>query len=437
MAISIDWGTKVISVPKADTQLVQASPTEIRQLDIDVFRLELKSLEDSEDGMPFPDTHLHNAEVTVGGVTLAMVVEIINGYTITFEDGQYAVNLVGANSNISDVANVNQVSIRSANSAGLTFSDEINKQSFQGGVVYVNDAGLSGTQFPRGTPSDPVNNLADAKIIADNNGFSKFELNGSFCMTEDMEEYSFFSTSQDTCSLDFCGYSINHSVFQRLTIAGGGTGNFNAYECTIPNGYVGIDASVADCILAGVFVVAAGEYFTTDRCNAGAGIAISVNGTGSCTFANFSGIVQVENATDPSCVVAVTGTHITYLMPSCTNGQALIGGHGILVNYSSIPSVTDMMVSNAVWGAQIASYLQAGSTGEALNEITIASIADAVWDEATSEHQDAGSTGKAITDAGAAGNPWSADLSSNNTPGTFGEAVNKIKKWTSWLRSLL
>lgn len=100
--------------------LVQTMPTEIRQLDLNVFRLELKALENSDAGMSYPDTHRHNTEVTVGGVTLARVVEIINNYTITFEDGQYAVNLIGANSNVSDVTNVNQVSVRSSNSAGLT-----------------------------------------------------------------------------------------------------------------------------------------------------------------------------------------------------------------------------------------------------------------------------------------------------------------------------
>lgn len=118
MAITIDWGTRVINVPRADMTLIQASP-EIRQLDINAFRLELKDLEDSEEGSVFPDTHRHNTAVTISGFTLSRVVEIINGYTITFEDGQYAVNLVNANSNISDVSNVNQVSIRSANSAGL------------------------------------------------------------------------------------------------------------------------------------------------------------------------------------------------------------------------------------------------------------------------------------------------------------------------------
>lgn len=122
MAISINWGTRIISIPKADLGIVQLTPTEIRELDLDVFRLTLKDLEDSEDGMSFPDTHRHNTEVTLGGLTFARVIEIINDYTITFEDGQYAVNLIGANSNVADMTNVNQVSVRSQNSAGLIVS---------------------------------------------------------------------------------------------------------------------------------------------------------------------------------------------------------------------------------------------------------------------------------------------------------------------------
>jgi hypothetical protein len=96
--------------------LIQSVPTEIRQLNLDTFRLDLRNLEDSDDGMAFERTHKHNTSVTVGGVTLARVIEMINGYSVTFEDGQYAVNLVGANSNVGDVVNVNQVSVRSAKS---------------------------------------------------------------------------------------------------------------------------------------------------------------------------------------------------------------------------------------------------------------------------------------------------------------------------------
>ena len=118
MTISIAWGTGVITVPRADMTLLQASP-EIRELDLDVFRLALNALQDDPEGMPFLVTHTHNTEVTIAGATYARVIEIINGYTVTFEDGQYAVNMVGANSNVAEVANVNQVSVRSNNSAGL------------------------------------------------------------------------------------------------------------------------------------------------------------------------------------------------------------------------------------------------------------------------------------------------------------------------------
>jgi len=119
MAITITWPTGVISVPKADMTLIQSTPIEIRELNINTFRLRLKDLEDDADGQVWATTHNHNTTVTVGGVTLARVVEIINGYTVTFENGSYAVNLVGANSNIGDVLNLNTVSIRAANSAGL------------------------------------------------------------------------------------------------------------------------------------------------------------------------------------------------------------------------------------------------------------------------------------------------------------------------------
>lgn len=158
MAISIDWPTKVITVPKVDTTLVDAGPPEIRSLDVNQFRKDLNALQAGEEGLPFDITHTHNAPVTVAGITLARVVEIINGYTVTFEDGSYAVNLTGANNNISDVMNLNTVSLRSANSAGL-IEGNISDQTVEG-VYTVQDvlkllfAGMAGDVS--GAPSGPV-----------------------------------------------------------------------------------------------------------------------------------------------------------------------------------------------------------------------------------------------------------------------------------------
>jgi len=119
MSISINPLDFVIHVPKADMTLVQSSPFEIRELDLNLFRAELKAYEAAEYGIYLLKTHNHNTEVTLGSLTFARVIEILPPYTITFEDGQYAVNLVNANSNVSDKTNVNQVSVRSSNSAGL------------------------------------------------------------------------------------------------------------------------------------------------------------------------------------------------------------------------------------------------------------------------------------------------------------------------------
>jgi hypothetical protein len=120
VAITIDWATKIISVPQS--YLTNITGT-LYELDTDQFRLDLKDLEDDVEGMPFPDTHQHNTEVTVAGVTYARVIEIINGYSITFEDGQYTIRLAGSNNNFFDVENgilnQNQVSVIPTNSAGL------------------------------------------------------------------------------------------------------------------------------------------------------------------------------------------------------------------------------------------------------------------------------------------------------------------------------
>jgi hypothetical protein len=135
MAISINHQTYVISIPKNDLTLLQSFPTEIREMDINWFRLQLKSLEDDPQGIVLPTTHNHYPTVSLGGVVLARVVEILYPYTISFEDGQYAVNLTGANSNVSDRTNVNQVSIRSANSAGLAQSTSIDYTVLRSGIA--------------------------------------------------------------------------------------------------------------------------------------------------------------------------------------------------------------------------------------------------------------------------------------------------------------
>ena len=106
MSISINWGTKVISIPQNDLTFVE---TGVYSLDLSDFKSWVQAEEASEAGIANERILKHNTEVTLSGVTFARTIEVINGYTVTFEDGQYAVNFEGANNNLADVCNVNQV----------------------------------------------------------------------------------------------------------------------------------------------------------------------------------------------------------------------------------------------------------------------------------------------------------------------------------------
>ena len=121
MTISIDWGkTNTINVPKSDLSLINGT---LYELDTDIFRKALKSLEESEAGMVFPKTHNHNTEVSVSGVTYARIIEILSPYSVKFEDGSYSVRLIGSNNNIFDIEQgilvQNQVQVIPTNSGGL------------------------------------------------------------------------------------------------------------------------------------------------------------------------------------------------------------------------------------------------------------------------------------------------------------------------------
>jgi len=172
MSVSIDWGTKIISIPKSYLTFISGVGY---TLDLNQFRLDLKTLEDDEDGIMFPDTHMHNPETTLSGTTFARQFILINGYTVTFEDGQYYVEAKNANSNLADVLNYNKVSLRSFNSGGLIVSVQGSGVTAQDKVDIANevwDKDISSATFESdttkaGTLLNQVNIAMTAKLVVD------------------------------------------------------------------------------------------------------------------------------------------------------------------------------------------------------------------------------------------------------------------------------
>ena len=116
----IDWGQKIITIRQAYLTPVVGT---LYEMDTETFREELIALLDDVWGIAHVDAQRHNTQVTVAGTTYARTIEIINGYQLEFDDGQYSVRLVGSNNNFFDVENgilaQNQVQVIPGNAAGL------------------------------------------------------------------------------------------------------------------------------------------------------------------------------------------------------------------------------------------------------------------------------------------------------------------------------
>lgn len=344
MAITIDWGTRVINVPRNDMTLIQLVPTEIRELNLNSFRMELKGLEDSEDGMMFPDTHRHNTEVSLGGIVYARVVEIINDYTITFEDGQYAVNLVGANSNVGDKVNVNQVSVRTQNSAGLISNAAIEYSSFNNKVWIDTGSSYSGTLFPKGTPQEPVNNLTDALLIASYRGFNTLNLLSNLTIPSGVN-VDYLTIKSDDWWLEVtveAGASCENTNFEKVSIFGVMSGNWNVLtDCwvyTITNfcGWL-IGGSYVDITLAPYNPVSLGQSWFDNIVpmypNEPMIITMNTNTSIACTDLN--GIYTIKSLTAGSIVDMGISAGDLILDSSCVGGSVFVKGIGSLIDDST------------------------------------------------------------------------------------------------------
>jgi hypothetical protein len=117
LAYSVDWVTRIVTIPQADLTFVA---TDDYELNVVTFWSTIHDIQDSGVGIIHDRIMTANAPTPFG----PRGVQIVNGYQIEFEDGAYTVTLTNANSDI--IANhvLNQVSIQAQTLTGAT-PDEI------------------------------------------------------------------------------------------------------------------------------------------------------------------------------------------------------------------------------------------------------------------------------------------------------------------------
>lgn len=376
MAITINWSTKVIDVPKADLTLIQASP-EVRELDLNWFRLMLKALEETVAGMPYLDTHTHNTEVTLSGLTYARIVEIINGYTVEFEDGQYSINCVGANHNVSDVKVANSVSLIVNNAAGLINNAQIEYASFGDGVTVDEVNGTAGSIFPIGTPSQPSNNWPDALAIAIYRGFTRFYVNGDADLdgSFDLTDYVIIGESPAKTEITISGLASTIGMeIKNSTVTGVLDGMNYLSACTVVdleyvNGRLFNCGLIGDIELSGGANAVMNDCYTVDQDDPP---VIDMGGTGqSLVMPNYSGLATIHNLSDPTQDVGIgLDAGAIIIDNTVTAGSIIIAGIGSVVDNSGDSTIVDAsaLISNnsladAVWNGLQVSYTTPGSMG--------------------------------------------------------------------------
>ena len=377
MTISIDWGTtKVITVEKEDMVLIQSEPLEIYNLDLNGFRLKLLDLQDDVEGRPWQKTFNHETETEMGGITYARKIILLDPYSVTFEDDQYAVNLVGANSNIGDKVNVNQVSVRSANSAGMTSSPDIEYASFNGGITYDSTNGIDGTLFPTGTPRQPSSNIYDSRLIANYRGFTKGYIKGDLDIPlyeQDgftpfvLNNFVFYGDGRARTAISIPDEAtIFDCTFIFAEITGYLDGDNSLQECFI-NDLHYVKGYIQSCVLSGTGEV---ELGGGNKCSildsfTGEGIAtINLGGAGQpLVVENHNGSLRLENKSGTEDVRIGTRGDVIIDLLTTINGTATIKGEGCVFeqngnllssgNYGDLILINKMTsnhsIATAVW----------------------------------------------------------------------------------------
>ena len=147
MAYTVNWITKVISIPTTDLTLVSGTRYSLSMSD---FLTEIRRLEwQPDEGLWALGIVEHtNTNFDFAGVDYAPFDKIINGYTVQFTGVATRVDLSGSNNNIVDVLIPTGITVVPSNSAGLIVTDG------GGGTVW--------------TESEKDESVAQVRIAADN-----------------------------------------------------------------------------------------------------------------------------------------------------------------------------------------------------------------------------------------------------------------------------
>lgn len=206
--------------------------------------------------------------------------------------------------------------------------------------------GTPGTEFPIGTESVPVDNLADALTISANTGFKEFLLRGPLTFTVDPGNTEWTGWGTDS-SIAFNGRDISGAHFNDMTVSGSivtPTDHILFDTCEIGN-LTNFFGTMANCELNGTIVLASGTTRLYNCVSSIPGASSPVingnNLTGlDLSLRGYNGGIRLINFTqNDSTITLGMNTGKINIDASCTNfGDLQARGVATLNNESAVPA---------------------------------------------------------------------------------------------------
>lgn len=273
-----------------------------------------------------------------------------------------------------------QVVRTSSSSATLQELADIQYSSFNGGVTVDLTSSYSGTEFPTGTPRQPVNNFSDALDIANARGFTTFFVIGSATIggTLDFTGKVFYGESETKTTFTIqAGANVQDAEFYEATIQGTLDGGAHVSRCRILNlDYV--DGFVQECVLGGTITLG-GDAHLLDCWSGDPGPTTPVidfnNSASALVLRNYNGGITLRNKSGSENVSIDLNSGQIILESTVTDGTITCRGVGKVTDQSTgTTTVVDetlgtTRIAAVVWGSVVDGTITAEQSLRLMNAI--------------------------------------------------------------------
>jgi hypothetical protein len=216
---------------------------------------------------------------------------------------------------------------------------------YEDGIQVNTLIGVTGTDAPIGTKSQPVSNMTDAITIAVARGNDKIQIHGSVPFDVDVQDYKVVGgTISDVVILN--GVNVSGTTFDGCKIGGSYNGNIIAKNCNLSDSLSGMNGTFINCGLEGDMYFNDNINTVFDDCSAMTyafdSPSIYVGETNNLLFVKYTGSIDIYNTHSGSSVTLNMMAGHCNILSGNTGGDIIVRGMGLISDTSSGTTVTTL-----------------------------------------------------------------------------------------------